>query len=625
MARDSENKTEKKKINEAATDLAAKYFALDIFNLIIILILVVLFFQDILLRGQVFFAGDIMNVYSPWQWYNNQALMAGRMPLWSDDLFMGFPLFAESQGALFYPPTRLIYAFIPTVRAFSYDVVLHFLLAGWFQYFFARSLRLPPWSSLFTALVFAFSGMFMSLPINFTIFRSIVWIPMIFTFMTLGAKRDSLVFPVLAAISMVFQMMGGSLQVTAITVLALIPYAIFLMVSPGEGKKSSLVPGLQLTLMLILACGLYMFQLLPTWELAKLSWRGIEGGYEVASAFSFPPEHFIDLVLPTFFGVYADGSLLPARITATFFPYIGIVPLFLILPSIGSKKRGVFIMFFLGFLFILLALGKFGPIYEYVYNYVPLFDQFRAPDRFWLIAIFAITILAGFGLDAIITDLQSEKPVIQPGLMRLVGAMFLLAALFTLGVLFTPMIRDIWTTILNSTIGEFIGGGKGGVSTETFTKWQLNLALALFHALAAIALFHFAIGLFGKKSRAGGLVTAMTLIAVVDLYFMSANVPALRTTNVNFFTNPPHTAQVLMADGEHPRFYSTLLQTYAHEVFNYRGEQDEVWYNGGGSNDIRDYMAFREELSPNIFMHWGLTSSNGFASLFLKSYFDLEG
>lgn len=625
MSEKSENQSDKKKKKEEAANLAARYFALDILNLLIIFCLVIFFFSDILLNGQIFFAGDVMNVYSPWQWYNHQALMAGRMPLWSDDFFMGFPLFAESQGALFYPPTRLVYAFIPAVRAFSHDVVLHFLLAGWFQYFFARSLKLPPWAGLITALAFAFSGMFLSLPINFTIFRSIVWIPLIFTFLTLGARRGSLVFPLLAAIAMVFQMMGGSLQVTGITVLALVFYVFFLMLSPGDGKKSTLVPGLQFILMLVLGCGLYMFQLLPTIELMIHAWRGTQGGWEVASAFSFPPEHFIDLVLPTFFGAYADGSLLPTRLTASFFPYIGIAPLLLILPALGSKKRGIFIMFLLVAVFILLALGKFGPIYQYVYDYIPFFDKFRAPDRFWIIAVFAGTVLSGFGLDAIVAGLQDEKPVIQPGLMKLMATVLLLLALFAAGVLFAPLIREIWTAILNSALGGFIGGGRGGISTETFLRWQINLAFGLFHALAAGALFHYAIGIFGKKGRGSGLVTLVILLAVADLYFMSLNVPGMRTTTKEFFTNPPRTAQVLMRDGERARFYSNLRLTYAREIFHFDGTQDEIWYNGGGSNDLDDYLDFREELSPNIFMHWGLNSTNGFASLFIESYFNIEG
>ncbi|MCK4720681.1 YfhO family protein [bacterium] len=609
---------------ETGSQQAGKYFIQDVFNLILIFLLVVFFFLDILLNGQIFFAGDVMNVYSPWQWYNHEALMAGRFPLWSDDFFMGFPLFAESQGALFYPPTRLVYLFIPTVKAFSYDVVLHFLLAGWFQYFLARTLKLPPWASLFASLAFAFSGLFLSLPINFTIFRSIVWIPLIFMFMTMGAKRASLVFPLLASIALVFQMMGGSLQVTGITVLALVPYVIFLVLSPGKGKQTSFVPVLQFILMLMLGVFLYAFQLLPTLELMLHAWRGTQGGYEVASAFSFPPEHFIDVVTPTFYGVYADGSLLPVRITANFFPYIGIAPLLLILPALGSKKRGVFILFFLLVIFLILAIGKYGPLYEFIYTYVPFFDKFRAPDRFWIIAIFAGTLLSGFGLDAIVTGIQSEKPVIQPALMGLVGSLLFLVALFSLGVLFVPAIREIWYSIFAWTLGEFIGGGKGGVSTDTFNRWQVHLAFALFHALIAAAIFHYAIGLFGKKGRAGGLITLLVLLTIADLYFMSLNVPGMRTTNKNFFTEPPRSAEVLMRDGERTRFYSTLRLNYARDVFGYQGSDDQVWYNGGGSNNIDDYLAFREALSPNISMHWGLKSSNGFASLFLESYFNLE-
>lgn len=276
MSGETGNKSKK----ESESQQAGKYFIQDVFNLILIFLLVVFFFLDILLNGQIFFAGDVMNVYSPWQWYNHEALMAGRFPLWSDDFFMGFPLFAESQGALFYPPTRLVYFFIPTVKAFSYDVVLHFLLAGWFQYFLARTLKLPPWASLFTSLAFAFSGLFLSLPINFTIFRSIVWIPLIFMFMTMAAKRSSLIFPLLASIALVFQMMGGSLQVTGITVLALVPYVIFLVLSPGKGRKTSFVPVLQFLLMLLLGTFLYAFQLIPTLELGLLyAWRGTQGGY----------------------------------------------------------------------------------------------------------------------------------------------------------------------------------------------------------------------------------------------------------------------------------------------------------------------------------------------------------
>jgi hypothetical protein len=79
-----------------------------------------------------------------------------------------------------------------------------------------------------------------------------------------------------------------------------------------------------------------------------------------------------------------------------------------------------------------------------------------------------------------------------------------------------------------------------------------------------------------------------------------------------------------MRDGEPNRFYSFLKSMYARDVFEFTGNDDTIWYNGGGSHDVQDFYELREALSPNIFMHWNLTSSNGFASLFLERYFDLE-
>jgi hypothetical protein len=617
--------TRKKEPDTPDPSQVSKDLVLDIFNLLFIFAIVAFFFLDIILRRQVFFAGDIMNVYSPWQIYNQEALAGGRMPLWCDDFFTGFPLFAESQGALFYPVTRLAYMFVPKYQAFSADVLLHFLLAGWFQYFFARTLGLKPWSSLLTAIAFAFSGMFLSLPINFTIFRSIVWIPLIFTFMTLGARRHSLFFPLMAAVCIVMQMMGGSLQVTAITILALIPWVFFLVLSPGKGRQADGVPILQLILTVMLAIGLYFFQLLPTLELMAHAWRGTVAGYDVASAFSFPPEHFIDVLMPTFYGIYADGTLLPVRSTANFFPYFGIAPLLLILPAFSSKKRGVFILLILVILFLALAVGRYGLVYPAVYSTVPFFDKFRAPDRFWIIAIFAGTMLAGYGLEQFVSSVEADKKGRNASSAALLSTIFLLFMLFIIGAIYTPVLKSVWRELVNMFAMIIAGPARRGVDPALYERWQIHLAWASLHLVGIITAFNLAIAMFGRKGRGGALAGAIILVTILDLYIMSFQVPALRTTGTAFFRDPPQSAEVLMRDGEPNRFYSFLKQTYAREVFAFSGGEDTIWYNGGGSNDVADYYALREVLSPDIFMHWRLVSSNGFASLFLARYFDYEG
>lgn len=623
MAEKSEKKTPESAPPSPGAELAA-----DLFNLLIILGLVLLFFGDMILRGQVFFAGDIMNVYSPWQMYNHEAFMSGRMPLWTDDFFCGFPLFAESQGALFYPVTRIAYYLSPNIySSFSYDVLLHFVLAGWFQYFFARSMKLSPIASLMASVAFAFSGMFLSLPINFTIFRSIIWIPLIFTFMNHGAKRQSLLFPLGTAVAMVFQMMGGSLQVTGITVLAMFPYMVFLMVSPGGGKKSSVIPFLQLLMTLVLAVGLYAFQLAPTWELTQNSWRGTVGGYEVASAYSFHPFHFIEALMPAFYGVFADKSLLPILpVTANFFPYIGIVPLFLVFSfALVSRKRGMFIMFILLLLSLALAVGKYGLLYPVVYSVIPFFDRFRAPDRFWIIAIFAATILAGYGIDAIKKWVDSSKHEHSPFASGTFAVIFMLLTLSIAGAMYMPSLQAVWKGIITPLTSAFFNPSNLGFDPEILDRWKIHLVSAFAHFLGVVTLFNYALALFGKKGRGNALAVTLIIISIADLFFLSFAVPSLKTTGRGFFRDMPRSAEVLYRDGADSRFYVYGREFFAQRIFGHGpGIDPSLWYNGGGSNDIQDYYEFREELSPNIHMHWGLSSANGFASLFLTRYQALE-
>lgn len=631
---------QKKKSRRSSEKSSGGTAGVDLLNIILLAALVLLFFGDILLRQQVLFAGDIMNVYSPWQFYNQQAISAGRLPLWSDDLFSGFPLFAESQGALFYPPTRLIYAFAAPLDAFTWDVLLHFILAAWFQYFFARSLNLGPAPSFLASVVFAFSGMFMSLPVNFTIFRSIVWIPLIFTFLTLGSRRHSLFYPLMTALCLVMQMMGGSLQVTAITGLAMVPYTFFLMVSPGSNRKgSAVIPILQFILSVILAAGLYAFQLTPTLELLKYAWRAAMGGYDVAVEFSFHPSHFIEVLLPTFYGSYADRSYLPVLpVTANFFPYIGVVPILLILGSAWmSTKRGVFIMYFLLALALVLALGKYGPLYKTLYDYVPYFDIFRAPDRFWIIAVVAGSMLAGFGLDRMVSWVESGKRKDAPLASGTFAVLFLLLTLFFAGAMYLPALQRIWGSAISPVVamlGSYFNLSKIAEDPGILARWKTHLVFAFAHMCGTVMLFNYAVALFGKKDRGQLLAGMIILIAIVDLFFMSFNVPALRTTSRSFFRDPPRSARVLretikndagIAELGSERFWTYGREFFAKRIFSGRpGADATLWYNGGGSNNINDYLKFREELSPNIHMHWGLTSANGFASLFLERYFTLE-
>ncbi|MGZ6339317.1 MAG: hypothetical protein ACXWNG_03010 [Candidatus Limnocylindrales bacterium] len=72
---------------------------------------------------------DLPKIDYPLAVFFHDALSHGRLPLWNDDLGLGFPLYAEGQIGAFYPPNWLIYL-LPPLAALDVARILHLVLAG---------------------------------------------------------------------------------------------------------------------------------------------------------------------------------------------------------------------------------------------------------------------------------------------------------------------------------------------------------------------------------------------------------------------------------------------------------------------------------------------------------------
>jgi hypothetical protein len=87
-------------------------------------------------------ATRFQGVAGPWLWnldmpkidyplasFYHEALTHGRLPLWNDNLGLGFPLYAEGQIGAFYPPNWLIFQ-LPPLVALDVSRILHLTIAG---------------------------------------------------------------------------------------------------------------------------------------------------------------------------------------------------------------------------------------------------------------------------------------------------------------------------------------------------------------------------------------------------------------------------------------------------------------------------------------------------------------
>ena len=72
---------------------------------------------------------DMPKIDYPLASFYHDALQAGRLPLWNDQLGLGYPLYAEGQIGAFYPPNWLLFQFPPLV-ALDLSRILHLTIAG---------------------------------------------------------------------------------------------------------------------------------------------------------------------------------------------------------------------------------------------------------------------------------------------------------------------------------------------------------------------------------------------------------------------------------------------------------------------------------------------------------------
>ena len=153
----------------------------------LILIVVPLFFFYPIFKGKIPFPGDLLvGEYAPYNSYNFLGYSPGgypnkgqgfdvirllypekefsihsfknlELPLWNPYNFLGNPHMASVQSGSFYP-LNLIFILFPFMAAWTIFIVLQPILTGLFSFLFARELGLSMRSSVFSALVFAFSS-----------------------------------------------------------------------------------------------------------------------------------------------------------------------------------------------------------------------------------------------------------------------------------------------------------------------------------------------------------------------------------------------------------------------------------------------------------------------------------
>jgi len=327
-----------------------------------------------------------------------QELKKGHLALWNPHIFSGAP---NLYTPLYLP--HLLNLVLTLPKAINLEIALHVFLMGFFTYLWTSYRRLHPLACLLSGVTAMFSGpYFMHLYAgHLGNLGAMTWVPLILLSIEGIIALPTAEWVLLGVLAVTMQILTGQFQYVYYTAIVAAIYCLF-RIYEGDRKQILRVIGGLLALPLG-SLALSAFFLLPGLSAAGETMRS--GGVSIAfaSVFSFPPENFMTLIAPFFFGDMAGFPYWGRCYLWEMSLFIGVTGVFLAVCGVffGEKERRQFslVMFMI---LLILALGVHTPLFYLFYEWLPGFKMFRGTSKFAFFAVMFLIMLEGIGLDCLL-------------------------------------------------------------------------------------------------------------------------------------------------------------------------------------------------------------------------------
>ncbi|MEZ4590119.1 MAG: YfhO family protein [Chloroflexota bacterium] len=461
----------------------------------------------------------------------------GNLPLWSDQLFGGYPAIYDTQAGLFYPLSVLYYV-LDSATAVDLTIFLQMGLGATFMFLYLRQIRLRRLAAVLGAILFVGNGLMVVWLEWQVVHAAIIWLPLALWAverqwsmvngqwsMVNGQPISNLQFPIptpqspisicLFAIAFAMPWLGGHWNWALYVSLTAVLYLLWRMWplmrrSPRQGLTALLLP-------LGLGVGLALIQVLPAFDFLRQSHRQPLSWAESQQYGLL--NRLVALIMPDFFGTPLAGNWWGFDNYNETALYVGIVSLLLVAAAAALGRRRGVTRFWLawGGLGLLWSLG--APAYGMLYV-LPVFNGLL-PSRAIILFVVATAVLAAVGFDCLL-----EKPAERQRAWWLGGGVGLLVALAA-GYLF-------WY--------------RGQVAWEFWQRPLLTfLVLLLLSALLLLAR--------QRRWLPGNLFGGLVLILLLsDLWWAGHDYNTLSPVSELF--TPTETAEFLHSLPETPRIVS---------------------------------------------------------------------
>ncbi len=409
----------------------------DILMVAALLAVLILFFAKILFTDRIIRAPDILNEF----YWGIRALRGA--PFWSlfhlDLSRADWNLFVNSgftneggkaseQFLFFY---RLIFRLFPAPASVAWYIVFHLFLGAAGTYCYCRLIGASRIAALLGGLVFAVAPENASLINAGHVMKiaTISFAPWAFYFFEKGFRTRRPIFFLTTGFVLAYQFFHTHWQIAYYTCLAVGVYG--LMRTAGiirrerqEGRKG--IPrliGLNLMVMLFFLSTVAI-SLAPLAHWSQDTNRGVQSGAnqgkggldrEEAMGWSLPPEEIATFAVPGLFGFsrqeagenpkgihsYYWGRMVFTQTT----DYMGLLPwLLLPLPLVFRRDKYTWLALAAVVGGIIFSMGKYTPIYNFLFDHFPGINRFRVPKMMMFIPVLGLGVLSARGLDLFLDE-----------------------------------------------------------------------------------------------------------------------------------------------------------------------------------------------------------------------------
>jgi len=556
-----------------------------------------------LLFGQVIYWGVVSIQFYPWRDAAFGMLREGVLPLWNPAVGNGAPLLANLQTAVFYPPNWL-YLIIPTEYAMGIVGVGHVLWAGLGMWMYLGRIGLDRLAKGIGVIAFALGGYLIGRFGFLSVVSAVLWLPwIIWAVDRLVARHedDPGVYRSAAVLGLFvgLQLLAGHAQTSFYTLVFAGIYSVWLATTraPTRGAPTKVhIEGLAAALIaVVVGVGLAGVQLFPTFELMEVSSRAGGANIEEALAYSFWPWRVLTLFAPNLFGSPVTGDYWGYATYWEDAVFVGVMTILLALIAVVKWARRRlddeltavrYLPFFVWIIppAFLLAMGRFTPVFPFLFKHVPTFDLFRGPTRWMLLVVFSVCVLASVGAHGWATNRRVEK---QAGYGITVGLAILIAGGASLVIL-----KDI--------------------IDPTFVRaaFRLGVTLVIVSVLPLVLKAH-------QRDTQRRYIWELLVLVVLAADLVSAHWGLNPTIDADFYRNEVDLAPEIEAALDGTRL---LYDPAAEMTIKF----DELFtFEDFHSGDDVHWQRFRDSLLPNYAQVVGFNSANNDDPLALVEHAEL--